>query len=109
MSLKPSSPELARMRASARAMRERTNSIRACYGSAAGRRIGVFRPHTLQRAEGRRATAAFGTCTISLRLVLCSAVLAGESLLDPIVGSRGKSGEEPDVHPVPKARPVSGP
>ena len=44
MSLEPSSPERARRRASARAIRERTNSIRACYGSASWNANRSFRP-----------------------------------------------------------------
>ena len=44
MSLEPSSAELVTRRASARAIRERRNSIRACYGSASWKANRSFRP-----------------------------------------------------------------
>ena len=44
MSLEPSSAELATRRATARAIRERRNSIRACYGSASWKANRSFRP-----------------------------------------------------------------
>ncbi len=57
MSLEPSSPLRARGRASARAIRERTNGIRACYGSASWKANRSFRP--LQRILARTMVTDF--------------------------------------------------
>src|SRR3990172_10070566 len=57
MSLEPSSAELATRRATARAIRERRNSIRACYGSASWKANRSFRPLHAPRQPGRPGRA----------------------------------------------------
>src|SRR2546426_12767813 len=77
MSLEPSSPLPARGRASTRAIRERTNSIRACYGSASSKANRSFRPlqgpascsprtgtrNQQARSRGRRTQTRRSCCT----------------------------------------------
>lgn len=54
MSLEPSSPELARIRASARGTRERANSIRACHGVTGRKANRSYQPlHAHLREDAR--------------------------------------------------------